>query len=154
MPSNSAKIQVVSSIRVSQSDILALNTTPVVISAASVGFITLFEKATVMYNYKSTPFTNVSNLVSFKLVPTQPDSAGGVIPPPLVVSTIFGGQNILGSSQSVSSTFVAADPYPGKMGALSMSNAALVFIIDGANPTGGDSASSLMISATYSILEQ
>lgn len=154
----SAQIQISSSIRLVQSDLLTLNSVPIIIAPAESGFINIFEKATFSYMYKNMPFANVDNLLGFYLVPTQPDAQGGTVPSPLLVSNSFGGQSLLGSSQGTSASFVAANPYPGQMSHLSMSNAALVFTIGqgktSADPTGGDSGSVLTLSVTYSVLAQ
>jgi len=158
MPSTSAQIQISTSIRLAQSDILTLNSVPIIIAPASTGFINVFEKATATYIYKNAPFTNVSNLIGFYLIPTQPDTTGGTIPSPFLVSNSFGGQSVIGAAQGTSSSFVAANPYPGQMSKLSLSNAALVFMIgqgiSGADPLGGDSGSMLTLSVVYSVLAQ
>lgn len=148
-----AQIAQTVSIRLSQADILALGTTPVVIVPAQSGFINIFESATVTYFYKNSVFTNVSNLFGFALVPTQPDIPLDPIPIPIVVSNEISGDAMLGTPQITSNSFIAANPYPGQMSKASMANAAIVFATT-AIPAGGDPNSTLSIIATYSILAQ
>jgi hypothetical protein len=158
MPSTTAQIQITSSVRLAQSDLLTLNSKPVIICPGEEDFINIFEKATVTYMYKNTPFTNVDHLIGFYLIPTQPDTTGGAIPDPFLVSNAFGGQSIIGASQGTSASFVAANPYPGNMSKLSLSKAAIVLTIGqgvtGADPLGGDPGSMLNVSVVYSILAQ
>ena len=158
MASTTAQIQITSSVRLAQSDLLTLNSKPVIICSAEEGFINIFEKATITYMYKNTPLTHVDQLMGFYLVPTQADTQGGAIPAPYLVSNAFGGQSIMGTSQGTSASFVAANPYPGQMSKLSLSKAAIVLTIGqgvaGADPLGGDPGSMLNVSVVYSILAQ
>lgn len=158
MASTTAQIQITASVRLAQSDLLTLNSKPVIICPAEEGFVNIFEKATVTYMYKNTPFTNVDTLMGFYLIPTQPDTTGGAIPNPFLVSNGFGGQSIIGTSQGTSASFVAANPYPGQMSKLSLSKAAIVLTLGqgvaGADPLGGDPGSMLNVSVVYSILAQ
>lgn len=148
-----AQIAQTVSIRISQSDILTLGTTPIIIVPAAVGFINIFESATVTYFYKNTVFTNVSNLFGFGLVPTQPDIVNDPIPVPFSVSNLINGEAMLGTPQITSNSFTPINPYPGQMSKPSMSNAAIVFGTN-INPTGGDTNSTLSIIATYTVLAQ
>ena len=158
MASTAAQIQITSSVRLAQSDLLTLNSKPVIICPAEEGFINIFEKATLTYMYKNAPFTNVDHLIGFYLIPTQPDTTGGAIPAPFLVSNAFGGQGIIGTSQGTSASFVAANPYPGYMSKLSLTKAAIVLTIGqgvaGSDPLGGDPGSMLNVSVVYSILAQ
>lgn len=156
--SSLAKVQIVQSVRLTQSDLLTLNSKPVIICPANEGFINIFEKATVTYIYTKTPFSNVDGVMGFYLVPTQEDTPGGSIPAPFLVSDAFSGQSIMGTSQGTSASFIAANPYPGQMSKLSLSKAAIVLTIGqgvtGADPLGGDPGSMLNVSVVYSILAQ
>ena len=158
MASTTAQIQITSSVRLAQSDLLTLNSKPVIICPGEEGFINIFEKATLTYMYKNAPFTNVDHLIGFYLLPTQADTTGGVIPAPYLVSNAFGGQSIMGTAQGTSASFVAANPYPGYMSKLSLTKAAIVLTIGqgvaGSDPLGGDPGSMLNVSVVYSILAQ
>ena len=106
------------------------------IAPAISGYINVFQKATISYRFGTTPFTNVNNVLSFKLGST-------------VVSNSLNATNILGLSQSTSISFLPANPYSGSMAA--SSNTPLTFNIDTSNILGGDSTSSLSITFTYSV---
>jgi hypothetical protein len=125
-----------------QAQILTLYSSPFVIVPANANFINVFQRATVSYRYGTTPFSNVNNALSFKLV------AGSTS----VVSNALNATNILGLSQGTSVSFTAANPYDPVMD--SSDDADLVFAIDTADPTGGDSTSSLSITFTYSVFQK
>lgn len=118
-----------------QSQLLALLSGFTIAPAIS-GYINVFQKATISYRFGTTPFTNVNNVLSFKLGST-------------VVSNSLNATNILGLSQSTSISFLPANPYSGSMA--TSSNTALTFNIDTANILGGDATSSLSITFTYSV---
>ena len=63
MASTTAQLQLTTSLRLTQTDLLTLSSKPVVIVPASAGFINIFEKATLTYNYKTTAFANLNNLL-------------------------------------------------------------------------------------------
>lgn len=125
-----------------QAQLLTLFSAPFVIAPAVSNFINVFQKATISYRFGTTPFTSVNNVLSFKLI------AGSTS----VVSNALNGTNIIGLSQNSSISFTAANPYAPVM--TSSDNAALVFAIDTADPTGGDATSSLSITFTYSIFQK
>ena len=158
MATTTAQIQLTTSLRLVQSDILTLSSKPVVIVPAAPGFINIFEKATLTYNYKNTPFTNLASELGFYLVPTQPDTQGGSIPPKILLSNSLGAQGVIGASQITSSSFNAANPYPGQFSKASLNNAAIVILLgDGTialDPKGGDPSSTLTVSLQYSIVAQ
>lgn len=113
------------------------------IAPAVAGHINIFERASLYYRYNNTVFTNVNNVLSFKLVPTTGS--------PIVVSNSLNAINILGLSQSTSIAFSPANPYSPLMSA--SANARLIFSIDTANILGGDPKSLLSITFTYSVLK-
>lgn len=158
MASTTAQLQLTTSLRLSQADILTLSSKPVLVVPASSGFINIFEKATLTYNYKNTAFANLNNLLGFYLIPTQPDTQGGSVPGKILLSNTLSGQSVLGSSQITSSSFTSANPYPGQFSKASLSNAALVLCLGdgsvGQNPTGGDASSTVTVSLQYSIVAQ
>ncbi len=125
-----------------QAQILTLNSSPFVIAPAVSNFINVFQKATISYRFGTTAFATVNNALSFKLV------SGSTT----VVSNVLNGLNILGLSQSTSISFLPANPYMTVMD--SSDNADLVFMIDTADPTLGDSTSSLSITFTYSVFQK
>jgi hypothetical protein len=158
MATTTAQIQLTTSLRLTQADILTLSSKPVIIVPAASGFINIFEKATLTYNYKNTPFGNLASELGFYLVPTQPDSQDGTVPGKILISNSLGAQSVIGASQITSSSFNAANPYPGQFSKLSISKAAIVLCLgDGTSaldPTGGDPASTLRVSLQYSIVTQ
>lgn len=125
-----------------QAQILTLFSAPFVIAPAVSNFINIFQKATINYRFGTTAFATVNNALSFKLV------AGSTS----VVSNALNGTNILALSQSTTINFIPANPYAPVMD--SSDNAALVFAIDTADPTLGDSTSTLSIIFTYSIFQK
>lgn len=131
------------SLRLNQSQILTLHTSPFIIVPAEPGYINVFNRATVSYVYSNTPFTNVDNLLSFVLLPTIGD--------PVLVSNSLSALNILGVSQSTGVSFLPANPYETLMS--SSANAPIALTIDGSNPIGGDSKSSIVVSFAYSIFQ-
>ena len=158
MATTTAQLQLTASLRLVQSDILTLSSKPVVIVPASPGFINIFEKATLTYNFKNTAFTNLASLMGFYLVPTQPDTGGGAVPGKILLSNSLGAQSVIGASQITSSAFSSANPYPGQFSKASLSSAGIVILLgDGTtalDPKGGDPASTLTISIQYSIVAQ
>ena len=131
------------SLRLNQAQILTLHTSPFVIVPAEPGYINVFNRATVSYVYSNTPFTNVDNLLSFVLLPT--------IGSPVLVSNSLSALNVLGVSQSTGVSFLPANPYETLMS--SSANAPIALMIDGSNPIGGDSKSSIVVSFAYSIFQ-
>ena len=158
MASTTAQLQLTTSLRLTQTDLLTLSSKPVVIVPASAGFINIFEKATLTYNYKTTAFANLNNLLGFYLLPTQPDTQGGSVPGKILLSNTLNAQSVLGGSQITSSSFLSANPYPGQFSKASLSNAGIVLCLGdgsiGQNPTGGDASSTVTISLQYSIVAQ
>jgi hypothetical protein len=142
MTVTSPQQNITQTLTMNQAQILTLFSAPFVIAPAVSNFINIFQKASVSYRFGTTAFATVNNALSFKLV------AGSTS----VVSNALNGSNILGLSQSTSITFLPANPYAPVMD--SSDNAALVFAIDTANPTLGDSTSTLSITFTYSIFQK
>lgn len=130
-----AQQNITQTLTLNQTQLLALLSGFTIAPAIS-GYINVFQKATISYRFGTTPFTNVNNVLSFKLGST-------------VVSNSLNATNILGLSQSTSISFLPANPYSGSMA--TSSNTALTFNIDTANILGGDSTSSLSITFTYSV---
>ena len=132
-----AQQNITQTLTLNQTQLLALLSGFTIAPAIS-GYINVFQKATISYRFGTTPFTNVNNVLSFKLGST-------------VVSNSLNATNILGLSQSTSISFLPANPYSGSMA--TSSNTALTFNIDTANILGGDATSSLSITFTYSLFE-
>ena len=132
-----AQQNITQTLTLNQTQLLALLSGFTIAPAIS-GYINVFQKATISYRFGTTPFTNVNNVLSFKLGST-------------VVSNSLNATNILGLSQSTSISFLPANPYSGSMA--TSSNTALTFNIDTANLLGGDATSSLSITFTYSVFE-
>lgn len=132
-----AQQNITQTLTLNQTQLLALLSGFTIAPAIS-GYINVFQKATISYRFGTTPFTNVNNVLSFKLGST-------------VVSNSLNATNILGLSQSTSISFLPANPYSGSMA--TSSNTALTFNIDTANILGGDATSSLSITFTYSVFE-
>lgn len=132
-----AQQNITQTLTLNQTQLLALLSGFTIAPAIS-GYINVFQKATISYRFGITPFTNVNNVLSFKLGST-------------VVSNSLNATNILGLSQSTSISFLPANPYSGSMA--TSSNTALTFNIDTANILGGDATSSLSITFTYSVFE-
>ena len=130
-----AQQNITQTLTLNQAQLLALLSGFTIAPAIS-GYINVFQKATISYRFGTTPFTNVNNVLSFKLGST-------------VVSNSLNATNILGLSQSTSISFLPANPYSGSMA--TSSNTALTFNIDTANILGGDATSSLSITFTYSV---
>ncbi len=130
-----AQQNITQTLTLNQTQLLALLSGFTIAPAIS-GYINVFQKATISYRFGTTPFTNVNNVLSFKLGST-------------VVSNSLNATNILGLSQSTSISFLPANPYSGSMA--TSSNTALTFNIDTANILGGDATSSLSITFTYSV---
>ena len=135
-----AQQNITQTLTMNQANLLALLTGFTIAPAIS-NFINVFQKATISYRYGTTPFTNVNNALSFKLV------AGSNI----VVSNSLNATNILGLSQSTSISFTPANPYTTLMS--TSDNAALGLFIDTANIVGGDATSSCSITFTYSVFQ-
>lgn len=143
MATVSPQLGITQTIIIPQAEILTLNTIPSVICPAEVGYINVFARAVLVYNYKNSLFTNVDNILSFYLVPT--------VGSPILVSNSLNGKNILGLDQNTNSTFVPANPYSPLMSA--SDNAPIVLKMEASNPTGGDPASTLSVLITYDIFE-
>lgn len=143
MATVSPQLGITQTIILPQAEILTLNSVPAVIVPAEVGYVNVFDRAVLIYNYKNTVFTNVDNILSFYIVPT--------VGSPILVSNSLNGKNILGLDQNTNSTLVPANPYTPLMSA--SANAPIVLQIAGSNPAGGDAASSLSVMITYSIFE-
>jgi hypothetical protein len=140
---SSPQQNITQTLRLTQAQILTLHTNPFIIVPAEVGFINVFNRATVSYVYKNTPFTNVDNLLSFVLIPP--------VGSPVTVSNSLNALNILGITQNTSISFDPANPYSPLMS--SSANSAIALVLGGSNPIGGDAGSSLSISFTYSIYQ-
>ncbi len=140
---SSPQQNITQTLRLTQAQILTLHTNPFIIVPAEAGFINVFNRATVSYTYKNTPFTNVDNLLSFVLIPP--------VGSPVTLSNSLNGLNILGINQSTNISFESANPYSAIMS--DSANAPIAFTIGGSNPTGGDPASSLAITFSYSIYQ-
>lgn len=140
---SSPQQDITQTLRLNQAQILTLHSNPFIIVPAEAGFINVFNRATLSYIYKNTPFTNVDNLLSFVLIPP--------VGSPVTVSNSLNALNILGITQSTSISFSAANPYGATMS--NSSNSSIAFTISGSDPTGGDPGSSLSISFTYSIFQ-
>jgi hypothetical protein len=130
-------------LKLTQAQILTLHSSPFIIIPAEVGFVNVFNRATLSYIYKNNPFTNVDNLLSFVLIP----SVGS----PVTVSNSLDATNILGITQNTNISFDPANPYAALMD--SSTNAAIALTIGGSDPIGGDPASMIAISFTYSIFQ-
>ncbi len=126
-----------------QADLLALLSGFTIAPAIS-GYINVFQKASISYRYNTAVFTNVNNVLSFKLV----QSGGGST---IVVSNSLNAENILGLAQNTNVTFSPANPYSPLMSA--SDNAPLIFAIDTANILGGNAASTLALTYTYSVFQ-
>lgn len=133
-----AQRNITQTLTLSQADILALFSSRFVLAPAVSNFINVFEKASVSSRFNTTPFSTVNNVLTFKVGST-------------IVSNSLNGLNVLGLSQNTNVNFIPANPYASVMS--SDVNSALTFGIDTANPTGGNSASSVIITFTYSILQ-
>lgn len=140
---SSPQQDITQTLRLTQAQILTLHSNPFVIVPAEAGFVNVFNRATLSYIYKNTPFTNVDNLLSFVLIPP----AGS----PVNVSNSLNALNILGINQSTSISFESANPYSVLMS--NSSNSSIALTISGSDPTGGDPTSALSISFTYSIFQ-
>lgn len=143
MATVSPQLGITQTILIPRAEILTLNTVPAVICPAEVGYINVFTRAVLVYNYKNTVFTNVDNILSFYLVPT--------VGSPILISNSLNGKNILGLDQVTNSTFISANPYTPVMSA--SDNAPIVLQIADSNPIGGDPASTLSVIITYDIFE-
>lgn len=140
---SSPQQDITQTLRLTQAQILTLNSNPFIIVPAEAGFVNVFNRATLSYIYKNTPFTNVDNLLSFVLIPP--------VGSPVNVSNSLNALNILGITQSTSISFESANPYSAIMS--NSSNSPIALTISGSNPLGGDPGSSLSISFTYSIFQ-
>lgn len=140
---SSPQQDITQTLRLTQAQILTLNSNPFIIVPAEAGFVNVFNRATLSYIYKNTPFTNVDNLLSFVLIPP--------VGSPVNVSNSLNALNILGITQSTSISFESANPYSAIMS--NSSNSSIALTISGSDPTGGDAGSSLSISFTYSIYQ-
>lgn len=140
---SSPQQDITQTLRLTQAQILTLNSNPFIIVPAEAGFVNVFNRATLSYIYKNTPFTNVDNLLSFVLIPP--------VGSPVNVSNSLNALNILGITQSTSISFESANPYNAIMS--NSSNSPIALTISGSDPLGGDPGSSLSISFTYSIFQ-
>lgn len=131
------------SLRLNQSDILTLNSSPFVIIPAEAGFVNVLTRASISYVYRTSVFTNVDNLLSFAILNAPGDTT--------LVSNSLNAQNILGIDQNTNVSFIPANPYSALITA--SENKPIVFKIGGSDPIGGDASSSILISFTYSIFE-
>ena len=141
MPTVSPQLGITQTIIIPQSEILTLNSIPAQICPAESGYINVFDRATVVYNYRNAVFTNVNNVLEFYLVPT--------VGSPILISNSLNASNILGLDQNTNITFKAANPYTPLMS--QSDNAAIVLKIAGSNPVGGDPQSTLGVTITYNI---
>lgn len=140
---SSPQQDITQTLRLTQAQILTLNSNPFIIVPAEAGFVNVFNRATLSYIYKNTPFTNVDNLLSFVLIPP--------VGSPVNVSNSLNALNILGITQSTSISFESANPYSSILS--NSSNSPIALTISGSDPLGGDPGSSLSISFTYSIFQ-
>ena len=140
---SSPQQDITQTLRLTQAQILTLHSNPFIIVPAEAGFVNVFNRATLSYIYKNTPFTNVDNLLSFVLIPP--------VGSPVTVSNSLNALNILGINQNTSISFDPVNPYAALMD--SSSNAAIALTIGGSDPIGGDPASVLAVSFTYSIFQ-
>lgn len=140
---SSPQQDITQTLRLTQAQILTLNSNPFIIVPAEAGFVNVFNRATLSYIYKNTPFTNVDNLLSFVLIPP--------VGSPVTVSNSLNALNILGITQNTSISFDPANPYAALMD--SSANSAIALTLGGSDPTGGDPASVLAVSFTYSIFQ-
>ena len=143
MPEVSPQLGISQTLSLAQADILTLNSEPFIVIPGASGFVNVFQSAMVNYRYKTAIFTNIDNLLSFKIVPTMGD--------PVVVSNSLGAENFLGIEQSTTLTFVPANPYTALFD--SMDNAPLVFTIGDSDPIGGSVDSVVSIIITYAIFQ-
>ena len=141
---SSPQQNITQTLRITYAEILTLYSNPFIIAPADPGFINVFNRATLSYMYKNTPFTNVDNLLSFVLIPSIGND-------PILVSNSLNAFNILGIPQNTGISFLAANPYLSLMN--SSANAPIALTISGSDPTGGDPQSILAVSFTYSIFQ-
>lgn len=144
MPTFSPQLGISQTIIIPQSEILTLNSVPAQICPAEPGYINVFVRASLIYNYRNSVFTNVNNILAFYLVPAGPGS-------PVLISNSLNAINILGLDQNTNTPFLAANPYTPLMS--SSDNASIVLKIDGSDPVGGDPASVLSVIITYDIFQ-
>lgn len=143
MATVSPQLGITQTIIIPQSEILTLNSVPAVICPPESGYINVFERAVLVYNFRNTIFSNVNNIISFYIQPT--------VGSPILVSNSLNGTNILGIDQNTNSNFLPANPYTPLMSA--SANAPIVLTIAGSNPTGGDPSSTLSVVITYNIFQ-
>ena len=104
---SSPQQDITQTLRLTQAQILTLHSNPFIIVPAEAGFVNVFNRATLSYIYKNTPFTNVDNLLSFVLIPP--------VGSPVTVSNSLNALNILGITQNTSISFDPANPYVALM---------------------------------------
>jgi len=104
---SSPQQDITQTLRLTQAQILTLHSNPFIIVPAEAGFVNVFNRATLSYIYKNTPFTNVDNLLSFVLIPP--------VGRPVTVSNSLNALNILGITQNTSISFDPANPYVALM---------------------------------------
>lgn len=143
MATVSPQLGITQTIVIPQAEILTLNSVPAIIVPAEPGYINVFERATLVYNYRNTVFTNVNNVLEFYLVPT--------VGSPILISNSLNASNILGIDQNTNSNFQPANPYTPLMSA--SANAPIVLKIAVADPLGGSAQSTLGVTITYNIFE-
>lgn len=143
MASLSPQLDVQQTLTLSQADILQLNTVPFVAISGVSGFGFVFRSANINYRYKNAAFTNVSNTLSFKIKP--------VTGSPILVSNSLGADNFLGLTQNTNFNFIPANPFTPLP--TNLNGADLIFMIEGADPLGGDAASQISIILKYDILQ-
>ncbi len=143
MATVSPQLGITQTIIIPQSEILTLNSIPAPICPAESGYINVFERATLVYNYRNSIFTNVNNILAFYLVPT----IGG----PILISNSLNASNIIGLDQNANANFQPANPYTPLMSG--SDNAPIVLQIAAADPTGGDPSSTLGVTITYNIFQ-
>lgn len=143
MATVSPQLGITQTIIIPQSEILTLFSVPALICPAQVGYINVFERAVLVYNFRNTVFSNVNNVLSFYVQPT--------VGSPVLVSNSLNGTNIIGLDQNTNSNFIPANPYTQLMS--TSTNAPLVLTIAASNPTGGDPLSTLSVVITYNIFQ-
>ncbi len=139
----SAQIGIEQTIILNQSDIQTLYSAGKIIVPAEANYANIFNSASLFYTYYGSVFSNVDNLLAFYYVPSVGD--------PILISNSLNATNILGLPQRTISSFTPAEPYPCIMD--ESGNCSIMLKMLGANPTGGDTRSTLSVKITYDILQ-
>lgn len=139
----SAQIGIEQTIILSQADIQTLYSVGKIIVPAESNFANIFNKATLFYTYQNTVFSGVDNLMAFYYVPSVGD--------PILISNSLNATNIIGIPQRTITSFNAADPYPCVMA--DSGNCSIMLKMLGADPTGGDTRSTLSVKIEYDVLQ-